>query len=140
MDMVVYALCKGADKKLQAQIDKITSIGRNLDYWDCTTGQPTAFPQTIPYAYQNGDYYLVKTVATSGTNYKPSGSSYTGAASTVVETETVNTFDMYRYNGTIWELLNMGQIYVATSRQELTDAQKAIARANIESYTNTIIY
>lgn len=46
-------------------------------------------------------------------NYKPSGSSYTGDASTAVDTGNPQVLDMYRYDGTTWTLLHFGNAFRA---------------------------
>lgn len=73
----------------------------------------------------NGDYYICNT-ATSGTwtsaawtqhtitNYKPSGTIYTGAASSTVENEPLKANDFYRYDG------NGGWILVASTPRTVT--------------------
>ena len=43
------------------------------------------------------------------TNYKPTGTSYTGTASTTVETGTVVANDTYIFDGTSWELVHAEQ-------------------------------
>lgn len=96
-------------KILQEQIDDLKSIGRFLSIWNCKIGKPTSEPESLPYTYHTGDYFLVGEVNESGTNYRPAGSSYTGAASTVVETEVVKVADMYYYDGTTWQLSQNSQ-------------------------------
>ena len=101
-------------KSLQDQIDDLKSIGRFLSLWNCVTGRPTSDPEVLPYTYHTGDYFLVTTVASSGqTNYRPSGSSYTGAPSTTIETETVKVADMYYYDGSTWQLSQNSQRVVS---------------------------
>lgn len=92
-------------KLLNDRINNLESVGRFLSIWNCITGKPTSDPTTLPYAYKTGDYYRVGVVAaTGGTNYKPSGQSYTGAASTTQETATVDIGYIYYYDGSIWTL------------------------------------
>jgi len=100
------ALSANMGKELQDEIDNLEARGRFLALWNCATGLPATNPQTSPYQYKSGDYYIVGTVASgSGTNYKPDGSSYTtGTASTVVETAEVAVDDVYYYDGTNWKL------------------------------------
>lgn len=101
-------------KSLQDQIDDLKSIGRFLSLWNCVTGRPTSDPEVLPYTYHTGDYFLVTTVASSGqNNYRPSGSSYTGAPSTTIETETVKVADMYYYDGSTWQLSQNSQRVVS---------------------------
>lgn len=93
-------------KSLQDQVDNLKARGRFLALWNCATGLAQSNPPQSPYTYKAGDYFIVGTVATgSGTNYRPSGSSYTtGVASTVVETQDVAVNDVYYYDGSTWAL------------------------------------
>ena len=92
----------GVTSNIQSQIDTLKSRGRFLSLWNCTTGLAQTTPATLPYDYKTGDYFIVGTVGT--TNYKPSGSEYTGVASTTVESGTVAVNDTYYYDGTTWVL------------------------------------
>ena len=92
-------------KELQDAITNLSARGRYLSLWNCTTGLPATNPTTSPYTYKTGDYYIVGTVSSSGTNYKPSGDSYTNnVASTAVESGAVLENDTYLYDGTNWIL------------------------------------
>ena len=93
--------------ELQDQIDNLMARGRFLSLWNCVTGLPTTNPTEMPYTYKAGDYYIVSTVGS--TNYKPTGSTYTGVASTTVETLEITANDFYEYDGTNWMLLNNTQ-------------------------------
>lgn len=97
---------QNADNNLQGQINDLKARGRYLALWNCATGLAQSNPPQSPYTYKAGDYFIVGTVATgSGTNYRPSGSSYTtGVASTTVETEAVAVNDVYYYDGSTWSL------------------------------------
>ncbi len=81
----------------------IPPLARFLSLWDCETWEPTSFPASTPFTYATWDYYLVWTVDTT-TNYRPNGSSYTGTASSTVETSTVVVWDVYIYDGSAWLL------------------------------------
>lgn len=125
---------------LSTRIDDLDSIGRFLSYWDCTTGLAVTDPDTSPYTYKTGDYFVVSKVGT--TNYRPTGSSYTiGTASTVVESNDVNPQDVYRYDGSAWALADNTPAdlsgYVATFAQTFTTDQKTIARSNIGAGTSS---
>lgn len=100
------ALSANMGREMQAEIDNLKARGRFLALWNCATGLPATDPVENPYLYKAGDYYVVGTVAASGsTNYEPTGSSYvTGVASTVVETAEVAVDDVYYYDGTQWKL------------------------------------
>ena len=92
----------GVTSNIQDQIDALEGRGRFLSVWNSTTGLPVTNPGTLPYSYKTGDYYIVGTVGS--TNYKPNGSSYTGTASSTVESGTVAVNDVYYYDGTNWLL------------------------------------
>lgn len=89
-------------KELQDQINNLKARGRFLSNWNSTTWLPTTNPTTLPYTYNSWDYFVVTTVG--ATNYRPTGTTYTWAASTTVETETVNVGDMYIFDSTEWLL------------------------------------
>lgn len=114
-------------KSLQEQVDNVKARGRFLALWNCATGLAQTNPPQNTYEYKAGDYFIIGTVASSGgTNYKPTGSSYTiGVASTVIETADVAVNDVYYYDGTSWAL----QI----------NTQKEVAFVNIagDPYDNT---
>lgn len=82
------------------------SFGRFLSLWDCTTWMPISFPEATPYNYLTWDYFIVETVssATPPVNYRPTWSSYTGTASSVTESDEVEVWDTYVYDGTTWLL------------------------------------
>ena len=102
------ALSANQGKVLKDMIDDLSALGKFLSLWDSTTWLPISFPQATPYTYSTWDYFLVETIWT--TNYKPTWSSYTGTASTTVETEEVEVWDIYIYDGTSWLLqINHGK-------------------------------
>lgn len=91
-------------KELQDEIDNLKARGRFLALWNSKTGLAMSNPQTSPYTYSTGDYFIVGEIDTT-TNYKPNGSSYTiGVASTTVETNDVSIDDVYYYDGENWRL------------------------------------
>lgn len=93
---------------LDERISALGNIGKYLATWDCTTGLPTTPPpQGTPYAYTTGDYYIIGKVGT--TNYMPDGTTYTGEASTTVDTGNPQVLDMYRFDGATWTWLDFGQ-------------------------------
>lgn len=92
----------GVTANIQDQIDNLEARGRFLSLWNCSTGLPETNPGTLPFTYKTGDYYIVGVVGT--TNYKPSGNTYTGTASTTTQTGTVAANDVYYYDGTNWLL------------------------------------
>lgn len=103
------ALSANQGKELQDQINDLKAMGRFLSLWDCETWQPISFPLSTPYNYQTWDYYLVENVDTT-TNYRPSGVQYTGTASSTVETDEVEVWDLYIYDWAVWLLqINHGK-------------------------------
>lgn len=97
---------------LNSKINDLMGLGKFLSLWDCSTWQPISFPLATPYTYTTWDYFLVETVssATPPVNYKPTGSSYTGAASSTAETDEVEVWDIYIYDWSTWLLqLNHGK-------------------------------
>ena len=103
------ALSANQGKELQDQIDDLKAMGRFLSLWDCETWMPISFPLSTPYNYQTWDYFLVENVDTT-TNYRPNGVQYTGMASTTVETDEVEVWDLYIYDWAVWLLqINHGK-------------------------------
>lgn len=131
----------GVTSSIQDQIDALEGRGRFLSVWNSTTGLPTTNPGTLPYAYKTGDYYIVGTVGS--TNYKPTGSSYTGAASSTAETATVAVNDVYYYDGTNWllQINSQREVTFASITGQPTDntnlANALNLKANLASPTFT---
>lgn len=73
------SLSANMGKALQDQIDQLKSIGKFLSNWNCLTGLPTTDPETMPYTYNTGDYYLV---------------GYAGVKESISITQTVGTSDL----------------------------------------------
>ena len=97
------ALSANQGKVLKGLIDDIMGQGRFLSLWDSSTWLPISFPLDTPYTYLTWDYFMVETVD-STTNYRPSGSSYSGTASSTAETGEVKVWDYYVYDWTVWLL------------------------------------
>ena len=101
------ALSANQWRELKWMIDDLMALWRFLSLWDATTGLPISFPLTTPYTYLTWDYYLVETVssATPPVNYRPIWSSFDGTtASTTQETDELEVWDVYIYDGTNWLL------------------------------------
>ena len=96
------ALSAAQGKALNDEISTLKARGRFLSNWKATTWLPESFPESTPYTYNTGDYFDVTVVGS--TNYRPSWSSYTWAASTTVETEALAVWDTYVYDGATWLL------------------------------------
>ena len=84
-------------------IDNLMAQWRFLSLWNCATGMPISFPLATPYTYITWDYFMVE-VVDSDTNYRPTGSSYNGTASSTAETWEVEVWDYYVYDWTVWLL------------------------------------
>ena len=103
------ALSAAQGKVLNDKIADLQALGKFLSLWDCATWLPISFPHQTPYSYSTWDYFLVENVGTT-TNYRPTWSSYNGTASTVVETDEIEIWDMYIYDGSVWLLqINHGK-------------------------------
>lgn len=95
---------------LKWMIDDLMAQGRFLSLWNCATWQPVSFPLDIPYTYSTWDYFMVEVIdepvddEDTATNYRPNGSSYTGTASSTVETWEVAIWDYYVYDWAVWLL------------------------------------
>ena len=90
---------------------------RFLSLWDCSTWMPISFPEATPYTYLTWDYFLVEVVDSSdpATNYKPNWATYTWAASTTVESDSVAKWDVYVYDWTVWLLQSNSEKSVSFS-------------------------
>jgi len=119
-----------ADAGLSSRIDSLESRGRYLSGWNCTTGKPDTDPTDLPYTYRAGDYYIVSTVG--DTNYRPSGPSYTGAASTTAEESTVSIGDTYTYDGT-------GQNWVLTHTPAVQDTNQKVSGNGVTFDVNDVV-
>lgn len=91
---------------LKWMIDDLAGFWKFLSLWNATTWQPISFPLATPYTYSTWDYFVVETIssATPPVNYKPNGSSYTGTASSTAETDELEVWDVYVYDGAVWLL------------------------------------
>ena len=100
------ALSANQGRVLDGKISDLSWLWKFLSLWNSTTWQPISFPLATPYTYTTWDYFLVEVVssATPPVNYKPNGSSYTGTASSTVETDEIEQWDVYIYDGTTWLL------------------------------------
>ena len=100
------ALSANQWKVLNDKISDLFWLWKFLSLWDATTWLPTSFPLQTPYTYSTWDYFLVETVssATPPVNYRPSGSSYTGTASSTTESDELEVWDVYVYDGSVWLL------------------------------------
>lgn len=133
----------GVTENIQDQIDNLEARGRFLSLWNGSTGLPETAPSsTLPFEYKTGDYYIVGVVG-STTNYRPNGSTYTGAASTTVETQTVAANDVYYYDGTNWllQVNSQREVSFASITGQPTDntnlANALNLKANLASPTFT---
>ena len=91
---------------LKWMIDDLAGFGKFLSLWNATTWMPISFPLATPYTYSTWDYFVVEVVssATPPVNYRPSGSSYTWTASSTTESDELEVWDVYVYDGSVWLL------------------------------------
>lgn len=97
------ALSAKQGKELNDKINDLFWQWKFLSLWNASTGMPMSFPYSTPYNYSTWDYYLVEVIGT-GTNYRPDWASYWGTASTVVETDELEVWDVYIYDWAVWLL------------------------------------
>ena len=92
--------------ELKWMIDDLAGFGKFLSLWNATTWMPISFPLATPYTYSTWDYFAVEVVssATPPVNYRPNGSSYTWTASSTAETDELEVWDVYVYDGSVWLL------------------------------------
>lgn len=97
---------------LTARVNNLQSIGRFLAMWDADTG--IARYLETGFVYEQGDYFIIAQVGNP--NYKPTGTSYTGA-STTVTTDPIEVSDMFFYDGTQWLYLPNHQRQIAVDEE-----------------------
>ena len=92
--------------ELKWMIDDLAGFGKFLSLWNATTWMPISFPLATPYTYSTWDYFVVEVVssATPPVNYRPTWSSYTWTASSTTESDELEVWDVYVYDGSIWLL------------------------------------
>ena len=128
------ALSANQWKVLNDKISDLFWLWKFLSLWDATTWLPTSFPLQTPYTYSTWDYFLVETVssATPPVNYRPTWSSYTGTASSTTESEELEVWDVYIYDGSSWLLQSNHGKSVTFSNI----AWDAMDNANLSWYLN----
>ena len=109
------ALSAKQGKVLMDYIKNLQALWHFLSNWNATTGMPTTNPQEMPYTYNAWDYYIISIIG--NTNYRPEGSVYNWSASSTLETESLQVWDLYMYDGTEWLFLlnNERRIPIDTS-------------------------
>lgn len=92
--------------ELKWMIDDLAGFWKFLSLWNATTWQPISFPLATPYTYSTWDYFVVEVVssATPPVNYRPNGSSYAWTASSTTESDELEIWDVYVYDGSVWLL------------------------------------
>ena len=128
------ALSANQGKVLDGKISDLFGLWKFLSLWDATTWLPISFPLETPYTYTTWDYFLVETVssATPPVNYRPTGSSYNWTASSTTESDELEAWDVYIYDGSVWLLQSNHWKTVAFSNI----AWDAMDNANLSSYLN----
>lgn len=95
VDLIIQAI--------QSQIDALSGLGKFLSLWDGETWEPISFPLSVPYDYHTWDWFMINNVDNT-TNYRPDWAEYDGTASSTVETEAIEIWDVYIYDGNLWLL------------------------------------
>lgn len=100
------ALSANQWKVLNDKISDLFWLGKFLSLWNATTWLPTSFPLQTPYTYSTWDYYLVSVVSSANppVNYRPTWSSYSGTASSTIESDELEVWDVYIYDWSTWLL------------------------------------
>jgi len=99
---------------LNDRIDALGNLGRFLSMW-FYNGTTATMPTTLPYAYKTGDFFIVGSVAPEGQTTKmPTGSTIPVGATNPPSTTysgaiTVNTNDIWKFDGTNWLLVHVDQ-------------------------------
>ena len=109
------ALSARQGRVLYNYIQNLQALGKFLSNWNSTTGMPTTNPSELPYVYKSWDYYIISIIW--ATNYRPEWASFNWWASSTVETEEAQIWDIYMYDWTNWLFLlnNERQIAVDSS-------------------------
>lgn len=133
------ALSANQGKVLDDKIAALFWLWKFLSLWDATTWQPMSFPYSTPYNYSTWDYYLVEVIWT-GTNYRPDWASYWGTASTTLETDELEIWDMYIYDWQIWLLqINHGKtVSFANLSWQPSDNANLASALNAKADTTSI--
>ena len=95
VDLIIQAI--------QSQIDALSGLGKFLSLWDGETWEPISFPLSVPYDYHTWDWFMINNVDNT-TNYRPDWTEYDGTASSTVETQATEIWDVYIYDGNVWLL------------------------------------
>ena len=130
------ALSANQWKVLKDAIDNLSWLWKFLSLWNSATWQPISFPLATPYTYTTWDWFMVETLW--ATNYKPTWSSYTGTASTTVESWTVKQWDVYIYDGTVWLLQVNNEPQVSFSEIAWNATDNASLSTALNAKQNTL--
>ena len=86
-----------------------TTRGRFLSLWDCRQGLPETNPDTMPYEYKSGDYYIV------GNVYSQTGpESYNVSSDTLVENDDYS-FDISTYKAKVGSTQDSTTVFTYTN-------------------------
>ena len=99
VDLIIQAI--------QNQIDALSGLGKFLSLWDGETWMPISFPLSTPYEYHTWDWYMINVVDNT-TNYRPNWTEFDGTASSTVETQATEIWDVYIYDWSTWLLQKNG--------------------------------
>ena len=99
VDLIIQAI--------QNQIDALSWLGKFLSLWDGETWMPISFPLATPYEYHTWDWYMINVVDNT-TNYRPNWTEFDWTASSTVETQATEIWDVYIYDWSTWLLQKNG--------------------------------
>ena len=99
VDLIIQAI--------QNQIDALSGLGKFLSLWDGETWMPISFPLSTPYEYHTWDWYMINVVDNT-TNYRPNWTEFDWTASSTVETQATEIWDVYIYDWSTWLLQKNG--------------------------------
>lgn len=99
VDLIIQAI--------QNQIDALSGLGKFLSLWDWETWMPISFPLSTPYEYHTWDWYMINVVDNT-TNYRPNWTEFDWTASSTVETQATEIWDVYIYDWSTWLLQKNG--------------------------------
>ena len=85
-----------------------TTRGRYLSLWDCTTGLPATNPDTMPYEYKSGDYYIV------GNVYSQTGPESYNVSSNLTENDDYS-FDIDTYKAKVGSTQDSTTVFTYTN-------------------------
>lgn len=129
------ALSAKQGKILMDNIKNLQALWHFLSNWNANTWMPTTNPQELPYTYNAWDYYIISIIW--ATNYRPEGSVYNWSASSTVETENLQVWDLYMYDGTGWLFLLNNERKIPIDTELSTTSTNPVENRRVTTALNT---